>query len=127
MIDRTVPRRPFFEVLTEIQVLLGKDNPKIVNPIKNLGHIFQSQGNFNEALEQFERSLSINEGIFGKNHPKVAFDNYDIGILYKDSGNQVKAREKLMVSFEICKKFLGDENPSTLEVKKALDELENLS
>lgn len=33
MIDRTVPRRPFFEILTEIQVILGKDNPKIMSQL----------------------------------------------------------------------------------------------
>ena len=37
-VDRTVPRRPFFEVLTEIQTVLGADNPKIMSRVgMNLG------------------------------------------------------------------------------------------
>ncbi|MFX0094190.1 MAG: hypothetical protein ACFFBD_20800, partial [Candidatus Hodarchaeota archaeon] len=30
MSDRTVPRKPFFEILTEMQAILGKDNPKVM-------------------------------------------------------------------------------------------------
>ncbi|MHA1168567.1 MAG: SCP2 sterol-binding domain-containing protein [Candidatus Hodarchaeales archaeon] len=31
--DRTVPRAPFFEILTEMQAILGKDNPKIMSQV----------------------------------------------------------------------------------------------
>ncbi|RLC97058.1 MAG: hypothetical protein DRI46_13305 [Chloroflexi bacterium] len=77
----------------------------------NLGTLFISKGELDQALAHLEKSLAIRAKTFGPKHPYLASSHNNIGIVYYEKGEYDQARKEYMKALEIWKNALGPEHP----------------
>jgi tetratricopeptide (TPR) repeat protein len=70
---------------------LGPDHPKIDRDLNNLGHAWQTKGDYDKAIEYFEKALAANLKKFGPDHANVARDWGNLGSAWQQKGNYYKA------------------------------------
>jgi len=90
----------------EESVLWHAGNNVLSKAYNNIGTIYDIQGNYNEALANYFKSLAITETIGNLEGSVHAYNN--IGILYWNQGNYKKALEQFFKSLKIRKR-LGDQ------------------
>ena len=66
---------------------LGKTHPNYAVSLNNIANIFQSMGNYEEALKYFKECLKIQEEVLGKSHPDYAASLNNIGDVLKRMRN----------------------------------------
>lgn len=72
----------------------------IANSLRNMGIVFEEQGNYPKALESFLASLKINEAIGYKRG--IAANLISIGIVYKRQKDEKKALEYYLQALKIA-------------------------
>ncbi|WP_333803344.1 tetratricopeptide repeat protein, partial [Sulfurospirillum sp.] len=78
-----------------------------------LGVIYDSKGNYDKALEWYEKALKIREKVLGSNHPDSATTYNNIAGVYHSKGIYDKALKWYEKALEIREKVLGLNHPST--------------
>lgn len=78
-----------------------------------LGVLHWQEGNYDEALAAFQRSLAAGQRAYGAAHPWVATSQANLGVLYMDRGDYQAALAALVRAREIQEKTLGQEHPLT--------------
>ena len=73
----------------------------------NIGNVYRSQGNFDEALVEHQKSLKIKIRALGCKHQEVATSYNNIGNVYAGQGNYQKALLQYQKSLEIYIRVLG--------------------
>jgi len=58
---------------------------------ENIGTVYYDQGNYQKALDNFEKSLAIKIKIQGNDSLDVAVSLTNIGLVYRSQGNYPKA------------------------------------
>jgi tetratricopeptide (TPR) repeat protein len=51
--------------------VLGPEHPDVATTLNNLAALYESMGNYTEALPLYERALSISEKVLGPEHPNT--------------------------------------------------------
>jgi tetratricopeptide (TPR) repeat protein len=82
----------------------------------NVGSIYDSKGDYEKALEYYNRALAIREKVFGTEHPDVATSYNNIGNIYYSQGDYEKAQEYLKKALAIFEKVLGTEHPNVAQL-----------
>ena len=60
----------------------------------NMGNVYVSQGQYDKALEMYNKSLKISLAALGEDHPDVA-TTYNMGEVYRSQGQYDKALEQV--------------------------------
>lgn len=81
-------------------------NKAIANSIRNIGIVFEEQGNFPKALESFLSSLSMNEKLGYKKG--IAGNLISIGIVYKEREENQKALDYYFKALKIVEEMDND-------------------
>jgi tetratricopeptide (TPR) repeat protein len=85
--------------------------------------VYAFQGDYDKALEYYEKSLSIILSVLGDNHPDVAISYNNIGNVYAFQGDYDKAlkyyEKALKISFSVSSKDDSDIN----NIRKAIAEV----
>jgi len=63
--------------------------------------VYDKQGDYNKALENYFKSLEIKKKTIGENNPEIAITYSNIGSVYHYQGNYNKALEIYLKSLEI--------------------------
>jgi len=84
----------------------------------NLGAAYDSKGDYDEAIEYFQKALKINLKMLGPEHPDVAVMYSNLGMTYYDKGNYDKAIEYFQKALDIARKSLGSNHPYTKIIQK---------
>ena len=77
----------------------------------NLGLAYESKGDYDKAIEYFQKSLKINLKKLGLEHQDVARDYNNLGVAYQSKGDYDEAIEYFYKSLKIYLKKLGSEDP----------------
>ncbi|MEM9458257.1 MAG: tetratricopeptide repeat protein [Myxococcota bacterium] len=80
--------------------------------LNNLGLVYWSQGQFDEAKEYHERALTIWEQALGIDHPHVAMGLNNLGSVYWSRGEYGDAEVCYERALAIKEKLLGAEHPN---------------
>ena len=91
----------------------GSEKENTARLFNNISLVYRAQGNYEKALEYYEKSLVIKEKMLGKEHPSTATTYNNLAIVYEDQGNYEKALEYYEKALVIREKVLGKEHPST--------------
>jgi predicted ATP-binding protein involved in virulence/Tfp pilus assembly protein PilF len=75
--------------------------------------VYQAKGEYDKALEFFQKSLTIREEVLGKKHPDPATSYNNIGMVYNSKGEYDKALEFFQKSLTIREEVLGKKHPNT--------------
>ena len=81
--------------------------------LNNLGGVYEAQGEYEKALENYRKALSIKERVLGKNHPATAATYNNMGGVYRAKGEYEKALEYYGKALEIFERVLGKDHPDT--------------
>src|SRR5204862_5180822 len=100
----------------------GVDHINTADTVMGIGLTYDNQGNYDEAITQYQRALRIKEKAFGVDHINAADTIMNIGLLFKSHGQIKPARSQLVRSYQIFKRNLGEIHPHT---QKALSQLES--
>ena len=73
----------------------------------NIGSVYERQGKYEEALDQYRRSLEIKTRVFGQDHPDVAASYENIGLVFKEQGELEKAKVRFQQAWDIRRTKLG--------------------
>ena len=78
----------------------------------NLGLAYENKGDYDKAIEYFQKSLKINLKKLGSEHPNVALNYNNLGFACDGKGDYDEAIEYYKKSLEMNLKKLGPEHPS---------------
>jgi tetratricopeptide (TPR) repeat protein len=94
-----------------VLALEGHNSPDVAKSYNNIALIYDSQGNYEEALEIYTKSLDIKTRIYGgDNHLDVAASYNNIGTVYESLGKYEEALEMHSKSLDIKTRILGGNN-----------------
>jgi len=85
--------------------------------------VHDNKGEYDKALEYFQKSLAIDLKKLGPEHPSVAGSYHNIGLVHEDKKDLAKAKEYWEKAYAIYLKKLGPNHPYTKGTKAELDEL----
>ncbi|MDD6494639.1 MAG: tetratricopeptide repeat protein, partial [Bacteroidales bacterium] len=96
--------------------IFGETHPDVAQSYNNIGSVYDSQGDYVQALEMYQQSLKINLAIFGDTHPDVAGSYNNIGGVYSSQGNYVQALEMYQRSLKIRMAIFGETHPAVATI-----------
>ena len=82
----------------------GDQHPSIGDSYNNIGSVWNDKGEYDKALEYYEKCLKIKLKTLGDEHPDVASTYFYIGTINKNLNNFVLAIENYQKGFSIHKK-----------------------
>ncbi len=91
----------------------GEDNSDTATTYNNIGIVYAYLGDYDKALEYYNKALSILQKILGEEHPDTAMSYNNIGTVYAYLGDYDKALEYYNKALSIRQKVLGEEHPDT--------------
>ena len=66
-----------------------------------IGNVYNSQGQYERALEYYQKSLEIRIRVFGSDHPDVAVSYENLAAVYQTQGNHVQTKEMVTKAYHI--------------------------
>ena len=79
----------------------------------NLALVYYGQGNYENALEYYEKALKISEEKLGADHPNTAATYNNLAVVYDDQGNYEKALKYYEKALKVYEEKLGADHPDT--------------
>ena len=90
----------------------------------NIGAVYYSQHDFDNALKYLKKSLSIRKKHFELDHPIIADSYNNIGLAYYYQGDYNKAVKYLKKALAIFEKTLGPNHPNNVTVRNNISLIE---
>ncbi len=90
-----------------------KNEEKTADTYNTIGRVYDNLGNYEKALEFYNKSLDINLKTIGEIHSETATTYNNIGRVYYALGNYEKALEFYNKSLDITLKTIGEIHSST--------------
>jgi tetratricopeptide (TPR) repeat protein len=88
----------------------------------NIGMAYRSKGEYDRAIEYYQKALKIDLKKLGPEHPNVAALYNNIGLAYGSKGEYDRAIEYYQKALKIDLKKLGPEHPGTARVYNNIGE-----
>ena len=94
---------------------LGEKHASTATSYNNVGAVYYNLGDYDNALDYFNKSLSIRLEVFGGHHPNVAQSYNNIGLVYANLGDYEKALDYFNKSLSIRLEVFGDSHPDVAQ------------
>ena len=101
------------ETVCRLLVKKGSEKENSARLYYNLATVYYSQGNYDDALYFYNKTLFIRENVLGLDHPDTASTYNKIAIVYRAQGNYDDALAFYKTALAIREKVLGFEHPDT--------------
>ena len=96
----------------------GQDSPDVAVSYINIGGVYYSQGQYEQALEYYQKGLEIKIKVSGQDHPDVATSKYNIARLKKTQGDLEGARRLFLECEQIYLKAYGPDHSETVDAAR---------
>ncbi|MBU4343974.1 MAG: tetratricopeptide repeat protein [Desulfobacteraceae bacterium] len=97
-------------------------DPDYGEAYNNIGMAYDSKGEYDRAIEYYQKALEIGIKKLGPEHPSVATRYNNIGLAYNSKGEYDRAIEYLQKALKIDIKKLGPEHPNVAVVYNNIGE-----
>lgn len=104
------------------RVVLGENDPNVVNSLTYIGRCYCAQGNYVMAREMHKKTLDIRRATLEVKHPDVAQSLNNIGVCYYNQRNYTEALKAYREALQIFTWALGENH---LEVATSLNNIGN--
>jgi len=94
---------------------LGGEHPYVADSYNNIGVVWKNKGEYDKALDFYQKSLEIKLKTLGGEHPSVADSYNNIGLVWDIKGEYDKALDFQQNCLAIRLKTLGGEHPSVAD------------
>jgi tetratricopeptide (TPR) repeat protein len=88
--------------------------------INNMGGAYSYKGQYDRAIELYERALRIQEATLGEMHASTAGTISSMGTAYGEKGQYDRATALTERALHICRSALGPQHPQTLQTQQSL-------
>jgi len=95
----------------------------VASSYNNIGEVHRNKGEYDKALDHYQKCLAIELKQLGPEHPDVATSYNNMALAYKAKKDLAKAKEYWEKAYAILSKKLGPNHPNTKFVKGQLDAL----
>ena len=82
--------------------------------------VYQAQGDYEKALEYYEKDLEISERTLGSDHPSTATTYNNMAGVYKEQGEYEKALEYYEKALTVFMAKLGANHPYTQNTQESV-------
>ena len=79
----------------------------------NIGAVYDSQGRYKEALEEYEKCLKIRVDKLGHEHPDVAISKFNLASLLRNMDKAAESKQMFTEAAGIFRAALGADHPHT--------------
>ena len=86
--------------------------------------MYANKGDYDTALEYYNKTLDIRKQLLGENHPDTATSYNNIGAVYDDKGDYDTALENYNKAKVILEQKLPSTHPNILTVKRNISKCE---
>jgi tetratricopeptide (TPR) repeat protein len=100
-------------------LLVGKDSPALVEPLRTVGASLTELRSWQDAEDVLQRALALSKTSFGETHPMTALVLDRLGWLQLGRGASGKALEHLESSLGVLRNTVGE----TIETAEVMDNL----
>lgn len=114
--------KEIYETVVKTMDKLGRNTPKKIQCLNNLGSIAARLGRFNEALTYVESAAAEQEQIFGSDHPNLLVIKANVANLLRETGKLKDARSLATELATRCTQQIGRLDDTTLMAKQTLSE-----
>ncbi len=101
----------FEQALTIMEIVHGRDHPRVAVLLNNLGVALQRAGRTGEAIVRVQQSLAIYEKTLGETHPDVSASLDNLGFMLRSLGRAAEAKPYHERALALSEKTLGKEHP----------------
>ncbi len=109
------PEFTFF-IVEQVSKIISKFSiaeEKLTKSYNNLGLAYNNKGDYEKAIEYYQKALEIEESKLGRDHPDTALSYINLGTAYSNEGDYGKAIENYQKALEITESKLGKDHPDT--------------
>ena len=89
--------------------------------LHQLGYLTKEQGDYDTALEWYQKALAVYETVLGRDHPSTATTYHNIGTNYYEQGNFAEALQWLNRAEAVRMRVLGPDHPYTKNTQEWID------
>ena len=100
-----------YEIALGIYTLSGGNDESIATLLNNLGLVWDSKGNYDKAIDYYEKALQINMKALGENHIEVATNYNNLGSAWQSKGDYDKAIDYFEKALQIDLNAFGGQHP----------------
>ena len=91
-----------------------------------MANVFQNKGQYDKALEWYQRALDGSEKVLGKDHPGTLGTVQNMATVFQNKGEYDKALEWYQHALNGQEKALGRGHPTTVNTANAMASLKSL-
>lgn len=117
----SMTRNSLTETLLMDKKVFGETHPQVAFRYNNLGLALQQGGDYEEALENFNKALEIYRGIHGNDNLYVATSFINIAQVYYSMKRPIKGLPYIVDAYLIFRKLLGPDHPDTKNARLSID------
>ena len=92
-----------------------------------MAHVFPDKGEYDKALEWYQRTLDGEEMALGKDHPDTLTTVHNMARVFQNTGEYDKALEWYLWALDGQEKALGKDHPDTIDTVKDIAALSHFS
>jgi Tfp pilus assembly protein PilF len=100
-----------------VLALEGHDSPDVATSYTHIGIVYYRQGQYERALEYYQKVLEINIKVSGQDHPEVATSFINIGAVYAGKGDFENALVQYQKGLEIKTRVFGSDHPDVAKTR----------
>ena len=78
-----------------------------------LGNVYNRQGRYKQALQEYEKCLKIQVDKLGHEHPDVAISKFNIALLLRNMDKAAESKQMFTEAAGIFRAALGADHPHT--------------
>ena len=94
--------------------VLGERHPDTLTSMNNLAYLYQSQGDYEQALPLYQKANTLSMEVLGERHPDTLRSMNNLALLYDSQGDYEQALPLYLKANTLSMEVLGDRHPKTL-------------
>ena len=103
---------------------VGENHPDTAITYSNIGSVYTNKGEYDLALEKYDKSLNIKMATVGENHPDTAVTYKNMATAYYRQNMFYKAYQSMVLSLEVLLK-IEKSDLTKIKIKKYFSSLNN--
>ena len=99
-------------ILKDLEIWFAS-SPNVATSYNNIGSVCDSQGRYEEALQEYEKGLKIRLDKLHHEHPEVAISKFNMAILLGNMDKKAESKQMFREAADIFRVALGADHPHT--------------